>query len=110
DGQQLDIVPVFQLFGARAQEESDTGNVFAKRRQTFLSNLFGTALPDHVGALPIVTTVNCHQNLSGADASESCVLVVWVTTEAHPEHVDGGAQIDDLKSGIVADDGVAAIG
>src|ERR1700681_4496613 len=85
--QQLDIAPVFQLVRAPAQEESDTRNVFAKRRQPFLPDHFEVSLRDHVCALPIVGAVEHHQDLPRAEAPQSLIRVAWLTSKTHPKHV-----------------------
>src|SRR5260221_14765462 len=73
--QQLDIVPIFQLAHAPAQERSNTRDVFAKCHQTFLTNFFQTSLLNYIRALPIVSTVQHHQDLSRAEAAQSLIRV-----------------------------------
>src|SRR5258706_7873359 len=73
--QQLDIVPIFQLVRAPAQERSDARDVFAKRRQTSLPDRFDAPLGDYVCALPIVGAVQHHQDLPSAEAAQSLIRV-----------------------------------
>src|SRR6202140_3998362 len=107
--QQLDIVAVYQLVHAPAQERSDARDVFAKRRETFLPDYFEAPLRDHIGALPIVGAVKHHQNLPCAEAPQRLIRVTRLTRKTHPKHVDRSPQIDDLEPSFGANNGMPAI-
>src|SRR5258708_31659913 len=82
--QQLDIVPIFQFVRAPAQERSNTRDVFAKCPQTFLTDFFHASLLNYIRALPIVSTVQHHQDLPRAEAAQSLIRVTRLARTTNP--------------------------
>ena len=58
----------------------------------------GVALGDHVGELPVVAAVEHRKEAAGVDAAAGAGIV-GLARDPHPEHVDGRADVLDLKAG-----------
>ena len=51
--------------------------------------------------LPVVAAVDHDDDAAAVEAAEDCVGVVGPAGDAHPEDVDGGAEVMDLEAGAV---------
>ncbi len=110
DGEEFDVAPIFQLRSAALEKGSDGFKVTAKGGQAFSLESSKRALGNHVGALPIVFAIESDEDFSVAKTAERLCGIAGLARNAHPEDVDGSAEIDDFEAGLFADDGVAAIG
>jgi hypothetical protein len=82
----------------------------AKGGEAFLLDGRELALGDYVGALPVVFAVESDEDFASAETAESLGGIAGLARDAHPEDVDGGAEVDDFEAGFLADDGAAAVG
>src|SRR6185437_16299377 len=68
------------------------------------------ALRDDEGALPIVAAVDHHQDAAGVEAAQRLRQVAGLLGQAHPQDIDGRAEIIALEAGLVAHRRMASIG
>jgi hypothetical protein len=57
-----------------------------------------------------VFAVESDEDFAGAETAESLGGIAGLAGDAHPEDVDGGAEVEDLEACFFADDGTAAVG
>jgi hypothetical protein len=68
------------------------------------------ALGNDEGALPVVATVQRHQEVAARDVAGGGVGVAGLLGNAHPQHIDGRAVADVRQRGGVAQRGMPAVG
>jgi hypothetical protein len=76
DGEELDIVPAGDFVHTRAQERGAADNLFAKCFKAPRLPRLEAAFPDHVGALPIIASVQQHGELIASGKTESLGWIV----------------------------------
>ena len=110
DAKEADVFPVLEFFGAAFDERCDGFEFLAEGGEACL--LYGgeAALGNDEGALPVLSAIDHDEECAGAEASEDFVGVVGLAGNAHPEDVDGRAEVVDWEVGFLAGDGVAAVG
>jgi len=69
DGEELDVVPIFQFDGAALQNGGDRFEVVAKGGQAIFLDGCESTLGDDVGALPVIAAVESYEELSSAETA-----------------------------------------
>ena len=109
DGQELDVVPAFQLVDTVAHEGRDLGDVLAERLDSLAMHLVDPALFDDEAALPVVAPLDHDEDLAALEAAEGLVGVRRLPGEPHPEHVNRGADVFHREFRAIVDRRMTAI-
>ncbi len=109
DGQQLQIVPVVQLFDAVAQKRGDLDDIGAQGVEPSRLHRGKPVLADHIGALPIIAAVERHQHAAVVDPAQNLRWVGGMLGQAHPQYVDRRPQVERRQAGALAHGRMAAI-
>src|SRR5436190_5229747 len=100
DRQQTDIIPARQFVEPPAQVRKQPSKFFTKIFDSARFDLLGRALRNYKGTLPVLITIDRHQNAPSIDASERLLGIVLLSRNTHPEHVHGSALVDNLQSSL----------
>src|SRR6202790_5209553 len=109
DRQQLDVVPVAQFGDPVRQKRGDPDDVVAEAGEPALADRVEPALADHERALPVIAAVEHYQHATVVEPAGALPWVARAFRDPHPQYIDRRAEVDDVESGAVADDRMAAI-
>src|SRR5712664_3157602 len=107
--EQLNLLPIGDLFHTVAQKGSQLGKMRAKDGQAAGAKLLIAALGNDEGALPVRAAVQHYQEFAGINAAQRNRRIALSARNTHPEDIHGRAEIDDFEAGFLTKDGMAAI-
>src|ERR1041385_7879418 len=100
--EQFDLIPVVDFARAVFQEWGDGNDVLAKSFHAASLDLCERAFANYEGALPILFTIQHHQNLAGNETSEHLAGIARLARNAKPQHVDWRSEALDLQTSAFA--------
>src|SRR2546421_7659322 len=110
DSEQADVVPTLQFMEAPAQIRKQPCQLLTKAFNSASLDLLSGALGNDKGALPVLITVDHHQDSPTVDAAERLLRIALLSRNPHPEHIHRGAFIKDLQACFLPHDGMPAVG